>query len=217
MLELTNITKRYTKGQDTFTALENVSLKINAGDYLSVTGPSGAGKSTLLYIIGGLIRPDSGSITFRGKSIYDQTMKEKDLYRKKKIGFVFQQFHLMPFLTVKENIKLACHQKDYSEKIIHYLDKCSLTDLRNKYPSELSVGEKQRTAFIRAIISNPEILLADEPTGNLDTDNSIILMDLIDAYHKSGGTVIIVSHNPETAKYAGSVTRLEKGRIINLN
>jgi ABC-type lipoprotein export system ATPase subunit len=215
MIELLNITKRYVKGQDIFTALENVSLKINTGDYLSVTGPSGAGKSTLLYIIGGLIRPDSGSVLFKGKSIYDQTMRDKDLFRKKEIGFVFQQFHLMPYLTVTDNIKLACHSKEHFEKIKSYLGKCSLTDLKNKYPSELSVGEKQRTAFIRAIISNPGILLADEPTGNLDTENSKILMDLIDDYHKSGGTVIIVSHNPETEKYTGNVTRLEKGRIIS--
>lgn len=217
MLELTNITKRYTKGQDTFTALENISLKITAGDYLSVTGPSGAGKSTLLYILGGLIRPDSGLVTFRGKSIYDQTTKEKDLYRKKEIGFVFQQFHLMPYLTVSDNIKLACHDQVQYEKINLYLGKCSLTDLKNKYPSELSVGEKQRTAFIRAIISNPQILLADEPTGNLDAANSVILMDLIGDFHKAGGTVIIVSHNPEIAKYTDKVAKLKMGRITNLN
>jgi putative ABC transport system ATP-binding protein len=213
MLELSSITKKYTRGQEVFTALENINLKIEAGEYLSVTGASGAGKSTLLYIIGGLIRPDDGYVTFRGKNIYEISMHDKDLYRKKKIGFVFQQFHLMPYLTVEENIRLACHDKNNCDRIRPYLEKCSLTGLEKKYPSELSVGEKQRTAFIRAIISSPEILLADEPTGNLDTGNSRILMDLIGDYHRSGGTVIIVSHNPEIARYTGKVAKLEKGRL----
>jgi len=213
MLELTAITKRYTRGKEIFTALEDINLKIGSGEFLSVTGASGAGKSTLLYIIGGLIKPDSGSVTLRGKSIYEMTMREKDLYREKNIGFVFQQFHLMPYLTVEENIRLACHEKNNCDRIGTYLEKCSLTGLKNKYPSELSVGEKQRTAFIRAIISSPEILLADEPTGNLDAGNSQTLMDLIGDYRRSGGTVILVSHNPEIARYTDRSAKLEKGRL----
>ncbi len=213
MLELTSITKRYSRGQEIFTALEDINLKIGSGEFLSVTGASGAGKSTLLYIIGGLIKPDSGSVTMKGKSIYEMTMREKDLYRKKKIGFVFQQFHLMPYLTVEENIRLACNEKNNCDMIVSYLERCSLTGLKNKYPSELSVGEKQRTAFVRAIISSPEILLADEPTGNLDAGNSKILMDLIGDYNRNGGTVIIVSHNPEIARYTGKTAKLEKGRL----
>jgi ABC-type lipoprotein export system ATPase subunit len=119
----------------------------------------------------------------------------------------------MPYLTVSENIKLGCNKLKSGREIENYLDRCSLTELRNKYPSELSVGEKQRTAFIRAIISDPVLLLADEPTGNLDPDNSAVLMSLIEEYHKRGGTVVLVSHDPAAAAFATLKFTLEKGRI----
>jgi putative ABC transport system ATP-binding protein len=214
MITLSNISKKYKKGEAVFTALDDVSLEINKGDFCSVIGPSGAGKSTLLNAIGGLILPDSGTVSFNDKNIYTLDRKELDLYRKKHVGFMFQQFHLMPYLTVLENIKLACYEKRHCDKIEFYLDKCSLSEMKDKYPSELSVGEKQRTAFIRAIISNPDLLLADEPTGNLDPGNGSILMALVEEYHKNGGTVVVVSHDPIIAKYATGNIRLEKGRII---
>lgn len=213
MIKLSNISKKYKKGDAVFTALDDVSLEINKGDFCSVIGPSGAGKSTLLNAIGGLILPDSGTVSFNGKNIYTQDRKELDLYRKKNVGFMFQQFHLMPYLTVLENIKLACYEKHHCDKIDSYLDKCSLSEMKDKYPSELSVGEKQRTAFIRAIISNPNLLLADEPTGNLDPGNGSILMALVEEYHKNGGTVVVVSHDPIIANYANKTILLEKGRI----
>ncbi|MDO9339520.1 MAG: ABC transporter ATP-binding protein [Bacteroidales bacterium] len=214
MLEINNISKRYKKGSEEFTALENVSLKIEKSDYMAVTGASGAGKSTLLHAIGGLVHPDSGEVLYKGRDIYKQKSKVTDEYRKKHVGFMFQQFHLMPYLTVLDNIRLACYEKHQLHSINNYLDKCSLTGLKNKYPSELSVGEKQRTAFIRAIISNPDILLADEPTGNLDPANSSILMSLVEDFHKNGGTVVLVSHDPLAAKYANRIITLEKGRIV---
>ena len=126
---------------------------------------------------------------------------------------MFQQFHLMPYLTVIENIKLACYQKRHFDNIGNYLDNCSLSPLKNKYSDELSVGEKQRAAFIRAIISNPGLLLADEPTGNLDPENSAVLMSLIEEYHKNGGTVVLVSHNPDSSRYSNLSITLEKGKI----
>ena len=214
MLEINNISKRYKKGSEEFTALEKVSLVIEKGDYMAVTGASGAGKSTFLNVIGGLIHPDEGEILFNGRDIYNQKSNMTDEYRKKHVGFMFQQFHLMPYLTVLDNIRLACFEKLHFETINNYIGKCSLTGLKNKYPSELSVGEKQRTAFIRAIISNPDILLADEPTGNLDPANSSILMSLVEDFHKSGGTVVLVSHDPLAAKYANRRITLDKGRII---
>lgn len=214
MIAINNITKIYRKGTEKFVALQDVSLKIEKGEFVSVTGASGAGKSTLLNAIGGLIIPDTGEVVFKGNNIYSQSTRATDEYRKKHIGFMFQQFHLMPYLTVIENIKLACYDKKYLESIESYLEKCSLTHLKNKYPDELSVGEKQRTAFIRAIISNPEILLADEPTGNLDPENSRILMSLVEDHHKKGGTVILVSHDPLTAKYASRSIILEKGMLV---
>lgn len=215
MIELKNITKRYKKGAEEYTALEDISLRIERGDFCSVIGASGAGKSTLLYVIGGLIHPDSGTATYNGKDIYRLNAREINMFRRQKTGFMFQQFHLMPWLTVTENIRLACYEARHTARINFFLEKCSLTGLINKYPSELSVGEKQRTAFIRAIISEPEILLADEPTGNLDQLNSDIVLSLVKGYQKDGGTVIIVSHNPALSGFAGMTINLEKGRIIN--
>lgn len=213
MLEINNITKKYKTGNAEFIALDNVSIIIEKGDYVAITGASGAGKSTLLNAIGGLIHPDSGEILYYGKDIYKQKSRFTNEYRRKHIGFMFQQFHLMPYLNVFENIKLACYEKQYSAAIDDYLERCDISGMKNKYPSELSVGEKQRTAFIRAIISKPDILLADEPTGNLDPGNSIILMSLLDTYHKNGGTVVLVSHDPLVAKYANKRIELEKGKI----
>jgi putative ABC transport system ATP-binding protein len=200
MLEINNISKKYKKGSTVFTALDNVSFRVEKGEFISVVGASGSGKSTLLHTIGGLNQPDSGQVLFHGRDIYSMNPQEANLYRKSNVGFVFQQFHLMPYLSVYENIQLVCTETAEIQNIEYYLEKCSLSALRKKYPSELSVGEKQRTAFIRAIISKPEILLADEPTGNLDPANSAVLMSLIADFHRDGGTVLLVSHNPETAQ-----------------
>jgi putative ABC transport system ATP-binding protein len=214
MLEINNISKIYKKGSEEFTALNDISLRIGKGDYIAVTGASGSGKSTLLNIIGGLIHPDTGDVLYNGKNIYKQSTRFIDEYRKKHVGFMFQQFHLMPYLTVLDNIRLAFLDKDQSDSLDYYLESCSLAGLKNKFPSELSVGEKQRTAFIRAIISDPYLLLADEPTGNLDPANSAILMSLFENYHKKGGTIVLVSHDPLAARYATRTISLGKGRII---
>lgn len=213
MLEINNISKKYKKGPEEFTALTDVSFKVGKGDYVSVTGPSGSGKSTLLNTIGGLIHPDAGEIYYNGDSIYNQSGKYLNAYRKRDVGFMFQQFNLMPYLTVVENIKLACYQKSHCRAIDHYLEKCSLVGIKNKYPSQISVGEKQRAAFIRAIISYPALLLADEPTGNLDPGNSKILISLVEEYHEKGGTVVLVSHDPVAAGYANLNITIEGGRI----
>jgi putative ABC transport system ATP-binding protein len=215
MIEIKNITKRYRKGRDEFIALDDVSLSISKGDYCSVNGASGAGKSTLLYTIGGLIHPDSGSVLYNNENIYSQGTGYLDNYRRRKIGFMFQQFHLMPWLTVYENIRLGCYEKEKVFLADLYLEKCSLLGQKNKYPSELSVGEKQRAAFIRAIISDPEVLLADEPTGNLDPENGRILMALIREYHLKGGTVILVSHDQAAGSSASLKLTLDKGRKLD--
>ena len=213
MIDIKHISKTFKRGSEEYKALVDVSLKINKGDYISVSGSSGSGKSTLLNVIGGLIRPDSGEVIFKGENLYDQSGRFLDFYRKRDVGFIFQQFHLMPYLTVVENIGLSCYQLSHADAINDYLEKCSLVNIKDKYPSDLSVGEKQRTAFIRAIISNPELLLADEPTGNLDPQNSEILMTLIEEFHKKGGTVVLVSHDPAATKYSNLNIKIGQGRI----
>lgn len=215
MIVINNISKKYRKGSKEFVALDNVSFKIEKGDYVAVNGASGAGKSTLLYAIGGLIHPDSGEILYDGKNIYNMSGKDRDKHRKKHVGFVFQQFHLMPYLSVYENIKLACFRKEHVDRIDYFIGKCSLGDMKNKLPEALSVGEKQRTAFIRAIVSDPQILLADEPTGNLDPLNSNIMTSLVKDFNSNGGTVIIVTHNTSIAEYANRRYSLNSGRLVS--
>ncbi len=214
MLNINHITKTYRKGGKSFTALDDVTFKAEKGDYIAIVGPSGSGKSTLLHTIGGLIHPESGQILYKDRDIYSLNSHGADLYRRENVGFVFQQFHLVPYLSVYENIKLVCIQPACTQHIESYLEKCSITPLRNKYPAELSVGEKQRIAFIRAIITKPDILLADEPTGNLDPLNSSIIMSLIADFHKEGGTVLLVSHDQGTAKYAGRYITLQGGKLV---
>lgn len=213
MLELKNISKKFRRGPASYVALVDISLRINKGDYISVTGPSGSGKSTLLNIAGGLIHPDSGRVLYQGKSLYDQAGRSLNAYRKKDIGFIFQQFHLMPYLTVIENIRLNCYKRSHRDSIQGYLEKCSLVNSKDKYPADLSVGEKQRAAFIRAIITNPILLFADEPTGNLDPGNSEIIMSLIGEFHDHGGTVVLVSHDPVAAGYSNLNFKIESGSI----
>jgi ABC-type lipoprotein export system ATPase subunit len=164
--------------------------------------------------VGGLIHPDKGCIIFKDKDLYASGTKNLDEYRKYKVGFIFQQFHLLPYLSVFENIKMACRNNKQIKKIDRFLMECSLAEHKNKYPSELSVGEKQRVAFIRAIISDPALLLADEPTGNLDPENSIVLIDLISEYNRSGGTVMLVSHNQPDLKYQTRSFKLKMGKLI---
>lgn len=213
MLQIRNLIKKYRKGSETFTALDDVSFDIAKGDFVTITGHSGSGKSTLLHTIGGLIRPDSGFINYNEKDIYSLEADELDKFRKATVGFIFQQFHLLPYLTVNENILMGCNDRKNIKKIDRFLDECSLSGQKNKFPSELSVGEKQRAAFIRAIISEPDLLLADEPTGNLDPANSEVLMDLISEYNRKAGTVLLVSHNqPELALITKSLV-LKKGRL----
>ncbi len=216
MLQIKNLTKKYNKGSDSFTALEDVSFDIAKGDFITVTGHSGSGKSTLLHTIGGLIHPDGGTIFYMDEDLYHSGSGKLDEYRKYKVGFIFQQFHLLPYLSINENIKMACHNNRQLKKIDRYLDECSLTEQKNKYPSELSVGEKQRTAFIRAIISEPELLLADEPTGNLDPDNSTVLIDLISEFNKGGGTVLLVSHNNLAINHLTKSLKLHKGKLVQV-
>ena len=195
--------------------MKNVDLTIGKSEFVSINGASGGGKSTLLNIIGGLLTPDEGEVIVNNKNLLELSNNELADFRKTDIGFVFQQFYLIPYLTIFENIKFASQFKNIDSKIEQLLNSCLLKDKSNQIPSQISVGEKQRTAFIRAIINSQAILLADEPTGNLDKKNSDILLNLIKEYNRNGGTVIIISHDERITSHANKKFILEKGQLYS--
>jgi len=213
MIHLIHISKTYRTGPEIFYALNDVSLDVEQGEFIAVCGPSGAGKSTMLFLIGGMVRPDQGEVMVYGQNIFRLSEKEKNKYRSEIIGFVFQQFHLIPYLTVEDNISLACSTPNDRIRLSDMLKKCALVEKANQYPSELSVGEKQRVAFIRAMISNPKIILADEPTGNLDPDNTNVLIQLLKDFSANGGTVLLVTHDPQLAGVAQRTVFIRNGRL----
>ena len=199
IIRLKNINKSYGIGKNPLHVLKGIDLEIKKGELLSIMGAMNA--------------PTSGKFIVDELDVYSLKQEQRADFRREFLGFVFQSFHLMPYLTVYENIKLVCTGISQQQSMEDYLGKCSLLPLKNKYPSELSVGEKQRTAFLRAIISKPDILLADEPTGNLDPLNSSIIMSMTEDFHISGGTVLLVSHDPESSKYAGRYLTLDSGKL----
>lgn len=214
MIKLENISKIYKTEKETFYALNDVSIEIKNGEFLSVLGHSGSGKSTLLFLIGGMIRPDLGELNINNESIYKLQGNRLNKFRRDKVGFIFQQFHLVPYLNVADNIRLSVNTKGNTYKINKLLEACNLKDKARNYPSQLSVGEKQRAAFIRAVVSGPEIILADEPTGNLDPENSNIIMKYLDDYNKKGCTVILVTHDEKVASRASRTVVLKEGRLV---
>ncbi len=218
MIILQNVFKTVRSGTEDLTILDNVSLEINDGQFVSVTGASGSGKSTLLGLIAGLDAPSSGEILIDGESI--TTMNEDDLAetRSKKIGFVFQSFHLIPSLTAFENILIPMEilgLKDAKDRAEKLLEDVELTNRGHHYPSELSGGEQQRIAIARAFANQPKILLADEPTGNLDSKNGNHIFDLMtDLHDRNNVTLVLVTHDQELANRAERQVILKDGRVI---
>jgi lipoprotein-releasing system ATP-binding protein len=219
MLSINNITKSFAQRG---LVLNNLNLDVNEGDSIAIMGPSGSGKTTLMNIIGLLEKPDSGETTFRGASIADFTDDESADYRNRNIGFVFQDHLLLPHLTVSENILLPLLAANYSndqlvvkEKHVKELMKSiGISDLSTKYPFRISGGEAQRVALVRALANNPSILLADEPTGSLDTKNADILGELLLEMNKEFGvTLILATHSPDLAKKMSRRLRLEEGKL----
>jgi putative ABC transport system ATP-binding protein len=217
MIELKDISVKFRKGDNIFTALDNVNLTIGKGEFCAVTGPSGSGKSTLLNVIGGLTAPGKGKIVISEREAEKMNISAGDNLRNRSVGFIFQQFHLMPYLTVYENILLGCTGREQKDQVAGYLEKFDLLPMKNKLPGELSTGEKQRVAFIRAIVSKPDIMLADEPTGNLDPANAGILISMLKEFNSAGGTVVLVTHDEALAAVAGSRYHLSSGKISNYN
>ena len=213
MVQLDNITKVYQKKHSSVTALNAFNLQVKKGEFVVVQGPSGSGKTTLLLIIGGMLKPTSGIVTVNGNDIYAYTEKKRAKFRAENVGFVFQLFHLLPYLNVYENILLpdgVVANRVSRTKVMGILDRLRLTDRAYHKPGELSVGERQRTAIARALLNGPEILLADEPTGNLDSENAAEVMNYFAGFHNNGGTVVVVTHGNEAEQYADRTIYLKK-------
>lgn len=219
LIELKNVFKYYYMGNNVVKAVDGISIKVNEGDFVAIMGPSGSGKSTSMNLVGSLDVPTKGHIFLDGEDI--STFSESDLaqLRGKKIGFIFQSFNLIPNLTAVENVALPMTFQGVSfekriKKARELLEMVELGDRVNHYPSELSGGQKQRVAIARSLANDPEVILADEPTGNLDTKTGDIVMHFLDKLHKQGKTIIMITHEPELAQeHAQVVYFLRDGKI----
>ncbi len=209
------LTKIYQRGADQIRALDDLSFEVNEGEFLAIVGPSGSGKSTLLNLLGCMDTPTSGTLDFAGQPLDQAAEKVRTEFRRKQIGFVFQHFGLVPTLTVEENIRLPhlfARNADH-EDIERLLEKVSLPQRRTHYPRELSGGEMQRVAIGRALFNKPKLLLADEPTGNLDTQTGQSILNLFQILNAAGLTIIVVTHNLQLAQIAHRSIRLKDGRL----
>ena len=212
LLELKNISKIYGD----LHALDNVSLSVDNGDWVAIMGPSGSGKSTLMNIIGCMDKPTSGQVLLDGVDIATESAKNLTTIRRDKIGLIFQQFHLVNYLTAVENVMVAqyYHSMPDEQEALAALERVGLKDRAHHLPSQLSGGEQQRVCIARALINHPEIILADEPTGNLDEANENIVLDIFRQLHKEGTTLVVVTHDPEVGEVAKRTVVLEYGKII---
>lgn len=218
MIELKNVTRAYSHGTRTILALHGISLHIKAAEFLSVMGPSGSGKSTLLNLIGGLDQPSSGEIFIAGKPIHGISDDELTLIRRRRVGFIFQFFNLLPILTAVENVGLPLLLEGIpfskvKPKAEALLRKVGLAERTEHRPEQLSGGEMQRVAIARALIADPAVLLADEPTGNLDTRTSVEIFQLLKGLHHEGQTIVMVTHDPKAAAYGTRIVTLRDGGI----
>jgi putative ABC transport system ATP-binding protein len=221
MLKADKISKIFKRKHGTVKALDNASVEIKEGEFLSIIGPSGSGKSTLLLALGGMSHPNEGTVLWNNQSIYDWDVTKRSQWRGTGVGFVFQSFNLVPYLTVWENVSvglsLANNGSANSRSIDEILEDVDLTDRKDHLPSELSIGQQQRVALARALVKNPRIIFADEPTGNLDPDTGGQVMEIIKQQHMSGKTVIVITHDPHIARIAQRRIRLVDGKIMECN
>lgn len=218
IIRTTNIAKRYIMGAEVIDALKNVNISIQKGEYVAFMGPSGSGKSTLMNIVGCLDTPTEGKYILNQKDVSDMSENELAETRNKEIGFVFQTFNLLPRQSALENVALPLiyagfSKADRTEKAMLALKNVGLGDRAGHKPNELSGGQRQRVAIARALVNDPSILLADEPTGNLDTKTSYEIMDLFHQLHAKGNTIVMVTHEDDIAKYAHRIIRLRDGLV----
>ncbi|MBK9257343.1 MAG: ABC transporter ATP-binding protein [Saprospiraceae bacterium] len=218
MISTTDLSKTYIMGQEIINALKSVSFSIHKNEYVALMGPSGSGKSTLMNILGCLDSPTEGSYILNDIDVSSMSDGELAEVRNKQIGFVFQTFNLLPRLSSLENVALplvyaGLNKKERTEKAEAVMEKVGLADRMTHKPNELSGGQRQRVAIARALVNDPAIILADEPTGNLDTKTSIEIMSIFEAIHNAGNTVIVVTHEPDIADHAHRIIRLRDGKI----
>ncbi|PWJ55310.1 putative ABC transport system ATP-binding protein [Dyadobacter jejuensis] len=218
IIETTEIAKRYVMGSEVIQALKSVTINVNKGEYMAFMGPSGSGKSTLMNIIGCLDTPSSGRYILNNKDVSDMTEGELAEIRNKEIGFVFQTFNLLPRMSSLDNVALpliyaGLSKADRTEKAMISLKNVGLENRAGHRPNELSGGQRQRVAIARALVNDPSILLADEPTGNLDTKTSYEIMDLFDQLYSKGNTIVMVTHEEDIAHYAHRIVRLRDGLV----
>lgn len=220
MIEVKNVTKIYKMGKETVIALNNISLNIEKGEFVAIVGPSGSGKSTIMHIIGGLDSPTEGLVYFDGKDISKYKDKQKAKFRNSEIGFVFQAFNLENTQTALENVMMplifsGSSKKDRKAKATKALELVELGHLKNHKPNEMSGGQRQRVSIARALVNDPKIIFADEPTGNLDSKTGENIMNLFKELNNKGYTIIMVTHNMDEAKKAKRVVRIKDGNIIS--
>ena len=217
LIELNNIQKYYSIGKDKLHVLKSLSLSIEHGEFVMIMGKSGSGKTTLLNILGFLDKFDEGEYIFDGKNVTNLTEVERSHFRNKNIGFIFQQFHLINNLNICQNIELPLlydnrlDKKERLEKIKENLEMVGLLDKINQFPNELSGGQQQRISIARALINDPQLIFADEPTGALDTNTSSEIMNILENLNNQGKTIIMVTHDPDLVKYATKVIYLRDG------
>jgi putative ABC transport system ATP-binding protein len=217
MLSLKNISRNYKMGE-TIHALDNLSLEIGSGEFIAIIGPSGCGKSTLLNILGLLDTPDGGEYTIDGKRVDDLSNEQRARFRNEVFGFVFQSFNLLPRTSAYDNVLLPLKYRkgdSRDQKVREVLASVGLSDRLKSRPNQLSGGQQQRVAIARALVNEPKIILADEPTGNLDTKTGLEIMDLFKEIHRTGTTVVMVTHNNELLHYATRVIAMKDGKIVN--
>lgn len=219
MVVLENVAKIYRTRIGEVKAISNINLRVKEGQFVVLSGPSGSGKTTLLMTIGAMLRPSSGRVQIAQNDLYEMSMRDRAKFRAENIGFVFQMFHLVSYLNVIENVVLAGGvaggnppRRVKAEELLRQL---GLQERLFHKPAQLSAGEKQRTAVARALFNQPKIILADEPTGNLDPDNGAAVLGYVADFHKRGGTVVLATHGPEAEHYADRVVRLQSGCIDN--
>lgn len=218
ILKVENLTKKYGKNENEVIAVNDMSFSVENGEFVAIVGSSGSGKSTLLHLLGGVDRPTSGKVFVNGKDIYSLKDDELAIFRRREVGLIYQFYNLIPILNVEENITLPCDldRKDVpKEELDELLKVLGLENRRKHLPNELSGGQQQRVAIGRALINHPAIVLADEPTGNLDSKSSDEIVQLLKTSNKKyNQTIIMITHNPEIAKVADRIIRIEDGKIV---